>query len=111
MRVLLAKAALSAARRYLEKRHQNTRRSRVTAPVDLEPPEGLGPCRPRAPRRVRVRVPVRDRVELGLGWSGPTCKLEIDDMRPAESFVQDAPAHSGSRHRHTSTQKRHIYDQ
>ena len=49
--------ALLAVRDTLEKRHQ----SRVTSPADLEPPNGLG---------LGLR--------LGLGWSGPTCEVEID---------------------------------
>ena len=51
---------------FLEKR-------RVTAPADLA-----------LPKRVGVRV-----VGLGLGsaWSGPTCKVEICHIRPAQSFV------------------------
>ena len=30
---------------------------------------------------------------LGSGWSGPTCRVEIDDTRPAQSFVPTRPAH------------------
>ena len=56
------------------------RRSRVTAPADLESPKGFG-----------------FGLGLGSGWSGPTCKVEIDDISPAQSFVQAAPAQSGSR--------------
>ena len=67
---------------FCKKRHQNTRRTRVTAPAGLEPPKGsafgLG-------------------LGLGSGWSGPTCKLEIDHTRPAKVFVLTNPAHSGSR--------------
>ena len=33
---------------------------------------------------------------LGSGWSGPTCKVEVDDTRPAHCFVPTGPAHSGS---------------
>ena len=68
---------------FLEKRHQNTRRSRVTAPFDLKPPQGW--------------------LSLGLGlasgWSGPMCKVEIDHSRPAQSFflVPTSPAHRWSR--------------
>ena len=55
------------------------------------------PCRPRAPQRVGVRVIGFGLWSgLGLGWSEPTCKVEIDETRPAQSFAQDAPAHSGS---------------
>ena len=54
----------SAAREFLEKRHRNTRRSRVTAPADLEPPkrfwDGV---------RVRIRVGVRVRSGVGLVWA------------------------------------------
>ena len=42
MRVLLVETGLSAARSFFLNRHQITRRSRVAAPVDLEPPKGLG---------------------------------------------------------------------
>ena len=42
MPVLLVEADLLAARDFLEKRHQNTRWSRTTAPAELEPLKGLG---------------------------------------------------------------------
>ena len=48
------------------------------------------PCQPRAPQRVRVGL------GLGSSWSGPTCKVEIDHT-PAQTFLQGAPAHRGSR--------------
>ena len=57
--------------------HQNTRRGRMAAPLDLEPPEGLG-------------------FGFNLGWglgsarSGPTFKV-------ANNYVHAVPAHSGSR--------------
>ena len=54
------------------KRHQNTRRSYMTASADLEPPTGLG---------------FGIGSGLGLGWSGSTCKVEIGDTRTAQSFV------------------------
>ena len=54
----------------------------MTAPADLEPPKGLG---------------LGLGSGLGLSWSGSTCKVEIDGTRPAQSFVQDAAAHSGHR--------------
>ena len=41
MRVSLAKAGLSAAWMFLEKRHRNTRRSREAAPAELVPSQGL----------------------------------------------------------------------
>ena len=44
----------------------------MTAPADLEPPEGLE---------------LGLGSGLGLGWTGPTSKVEIDDIRPAQSFV------------------------
>ena len=56
---------------FMEKRHRNTRRSRVTVPADLEPPKGLG---------------FGLGSGLGLGWSSSTCKVEIDDTRPAQKF-------------------------
>ena len=86
MWVLQVKAGLSAARLFLEKRHQNTRRSRVTTPADLEPPKALG-------------LGLGLGSGLGLGWSGSTCKVEIDDTRPAQSFVQGATAHTRSARR------------
>ena len=58
---------------FRKKRHQNTRRSHVTAPADLG--FGSGP---------------------GSGWSGPTCKVQIDDTRPGQSFGPTSPAHGGS---------------
>ena len=86
MRVLLVKAALSAARRFFgERRYQNTRRSRVTAPADLEPPKGLA-----------LGFGLGLGSGLGLGWFESTSKVEIDDTRPAQSSVQDAPAQSES---------------
>ena len=65
---------------FLGKRHQNTRRGRVTAPADLETPNrlesgfgfGLGPG-------------------LGSGWSGSTRKLENDDTRLAHSVRPRRP--------------------
>ena len=89
MRVLLVESGLSAARRFfffLEKRHQNTRRNRATAPADLEPPKGL-----------EFGLGLGLGTGLGLGWSWSTCKVEIDDTRPAQRFVRGAAAHSGSR--------------
>ena len=65
---------------FLEKRLQNTRRSRLTVPADLKPPKGFG-------------LGLGSGSGLGLGWSGLTCRVEIDDTRPQQS---DAPAHSGS---------------
>ena len=53
----------------------------MTAPADFEPPKGFG---------------FGLGSDLGLDWSGSTCKVEIDDTRPAQSFVQDAAAHSES---------------
>ena len=52
------------------------------------------PCRPRAPERLGLGLGLRLGSGLGSGWSGPTCKAEIDDTRPAQSFAQDAAAHS-----------------
>ena len=66
---------------FLERRHQNTRRSRVAAPADLEPPKGLG-------------LGLGFGLRLGSGWSGPTCRVEIDHIRPAQSFVPTSPAHN-----------------
>ena len=40
--ILLAEIEFSAARDFLEKRHQSTKLSRATAPADLEAPKGLG---------------------------------------------------------------------
>ena len=57
-----------------EKRHPNMRRSRVTATDDLEPPEGMG-------FGLGFRLGLGS--GLGLGWSGFTCKVEINDTRPA----------------------------
>ena len=62
--VLLVEVGLSAARVLLKKRHQNTQRSRATAPADLEPPKGLG-------------LGLGLWLCLGSGWSGPTLKVEI----------------------------------
>ena len=95
MRVLLVKVDFSAARRFVEKHHQNTRRSLVTAPADLGPPKGLG-----------FGLGLGSGSGLGLGWSGSTCKVEIDDTRPAQSCVQDAAAHSGSPNRITRRVKK-----
>ena len=78
---LIGQGGSSGARRFLGK----------TPPKYAAEPRDC-PCRPRAPQRVGVRV----RPGVGLGWSGPTCKVEIDDTRPAQSFVQGALAHSGS---------------
>ena len=69
-----SRLAFWAARFFLEKRHQNTRWSRVTAPVDLEPPKGL---------KLGLGLGFR----LRSGWSGPTCKAEIDHTPPAQSFL------------------------
>ena len=68
---------------FLEKFHQKTRRRHVAAPTDLEPPKGsvLG---------------VVLGFGLGSGWSGPTCKAEIDHTRPAQSFVPTSHAHNPS---------------
>lgn len=54
---------------FLEKRRENTRRSRVTrpCPADLEPPEGWG-------------------LALGSGWSGPTSKVGVNHKRPAHTY-------------------------
>ena len=68
---------------FRQKRPQNKRRSRATAPADLEPPKGF--------IQVRVRV-IGLGSGLGLGWSRPACKVEIEDTIntcPAQSFVQD----------------------
>ena len=67
MLALLVKAGLSATRR-LKKRRQNTRRSRVTAPADLEPPKVLG---------FGFGFGLGLGSGLGLGWSGPSSKVEI----------------------------------
>ena len=53
------------------------------------------------PRVCLCRSPTLQRVialrsGLGSGWSGPTCKVEIDDSRPAQRFGPTSPAHSGS---------------
>ena len=77
--------AFWTARFFLEKRHQNTRRSRVTAPADLEPPSGLA-----------LGLGLRFGLGLGSGCSGPTCKVEIDHTS-AQSILQDAPAHAPAR--------------
>ena len=58
-----------------KKRHQNTRRSRVTAPADLEPPRGL-----------ELGLGLGLGLRLGSVWSGPTCKVEIDHTPPEQSF-------------------------
>ena len=58
MRVLLVEAGFSAARGFFKKRHQNTRRSCVAAPADLEPP-----------KRVGVGVKARVRSGVGLDWA------------------------------------------
>ena len=50
----------------------------MTAPADLELPKGLGLG-----------------LWLGLG-SGPTCRVEIDHTRPAQSFASTSPARRGS---------------
>ena len=54
----------------------------MAAHADLEPPKGL-------------------EFELGLGlgsgWSRPTCKVEIDHTRPAQSFLPTSPAHNQNR--------------
>ena len=77
MRVLMViKAGLSADRLFVVG-------SRVTAPDDLDPPTGLG------------WLGVGLGSSLGVGWSGSTCKIAIDDTLPAESCVQGAAAHSG----------------
>lgn len=77
----MIKAGCSAARMVLGKRLQYTRRGRVAAPADLEPPTGMGFGLGRGQRS---------------GWSRPTCKIEIDDKPPAQSFVPTSPVHSGS---------------
>ena len=56
---VLVEAGLSAARGFVGKLHQHTRRSRVTAPADLDPPKV----------KVKVRVRVRDRSGVGLVWA------------------------------------------
>ena len=66
-----------------KKRHQNTRRSRVTAYANLEPPKGLG-----------VGFGFGFGLRLGSGWSGPTCKVELT-THLLHKFLQDAPAHTG----------------
>ena len=87
MRVSLVKVGISAARHFLA----NTLPKHAVEPRDC-------PCRPRTPQRVRVRVTFGLGLgwSSGSGWSGPTCKVEFDITRPAQSFVQAAPAHSGS---------------
>ena len=64
---------------FLEKHHQNTRRSRVTAPADLEAPRGLG-----------LGLGLLGS-GLGSGWSEPMYKVEIDHTRSAQSFLQTSP--------------------
>ena len=69
-----------------KKNYRNRRRSRVTAPADLEPPRGLS-----------------FGLGLGSGWCGPTRKIEIDHtsctisscipVLHKRSFVQTGPAH------------------
>ena len=54
----------------------------MTAPADLEPPEGLG-----------FGFGLVLGSGLGLGWSGSTCKVGIDVTHSAQSFLQDAAAH------------------
>ena len=56
--LFLVERGFLAARSFCEKRHQNTQRSRVAAPADLEPLKGLG-----------ARVSVRVRSEVGLVWA------------------------------------------
>lgn len=63
-----------------KKRHQNTRRTRVTCP-----------CRPRALQRVGVRVRIRVRVRFGVERSRPTCKIGIGHTRPAHKFCAKQP--------------------
>ena len=48
----------------------------MTAHADLEPTEELGLG-----------------FVFGSGWFEPTCKVEIDDTRPAQSLESTAPAH------------------
>ena len=67
---------------FLEERHQNTRRNRVAAPADLVPT-----------RKVGVRLGLG--FGLGSGWSGQTCKVEIDHTRLAQSVLRTSPAHRG----------------
>lgn len=55
----------------------------MTAPDALEPPTGLG-----------FGVTLGIMPELGLDWSGFTCKFGIDDTRPEQSFLLNAAAHS-----------------
>ena len=84
-RVLLVKAGLSAARRFFGK----------TPPKHAAEPRDC-PCRPRSPQRIGVRVSVSVRVGVRpwVGCSESTCRVEIYGTRPAQSFVQDAAAHS-----------------
>ena len=56
----------------------------MTAPADLESPKGFG-----------FGFGLGSGSGLGSGWSGSTCKVEIDGTRPAQSFEQDAATHSG----------------
>ena len=54
-----------------EKRHENTRWSRVAAPADLDPPKELG-------------FGFGCGLGFGSGRSGPTFKVEIDHTRSAQ---------------------------
>ena len=77
---------------FWEKRHQSTRRSRLTAPANLEPRQRIEP-----PKELGLGLGVGFGVGLRLesGWSGPTCKVEIDHTPPHllhKGFLQDAPA-------------------
>ena len=83
MLVSLAEARLWGRPGIWGKRHQNTRRSRVTAYANLEPPKGLG-----------VGFGFGFGLRLGSGWSGPTCKVELT-THLLHKFLQDAPAHTG----------------
>ena len=79
MWVLLVKAGLTAARMFMRK----TPPQHAAVPANLKPPKGLG---------LRFGIGMG----LGSGWSGPTCKVEIDDTHPAQSFVPTSPAHRKS---------------
>ena len=58
----------------------------MTAPADLGSSKGLG-----------FGFGLGLGSGLGLGLSGSTCKVDIDNTRPAQFFAQDAAAYSGSR--------------
>lgn len=85
-----------------EKRPQTTRRSRVTAPVYLEPPKRLG---------VRVRVTT---VGLGSDWSWRTSTVEVDHTHPytpihtcpAQKLCADQPCTSSV----MAKARQHVYE-